>query len=247
MDTRINFMKIFSLFNVQVILIWFFRCASISRNYSGRWVSGLVSEPQFRQSYNAVYSVVQLVSQSVSPGNPWNPENPWYPGNPENQGNPIILGNPEDFGNVINLGILGILDILEIKEILPILEILTSYASYASYASYPNIQIAKCWSFPHSAWRLVKCARLSVFRVEVLLLSKRIFRGFELVSAGLIYDEQLKSAERVNDQRHLTNLRLFDWRIPALVKYLKEGVRQMLTINDDKGVGGCEIFQNWLT
>ena len=108
----------------------------------------------------------------------------------------------------------------------------------------PNLDF---FCIPHSAWRLVKCARLSVFRVEVLLLSKRIFRGFELVSAGLIYDERLKSAKRVNDQRHLTNLRLFDWRIPALVKYLKEGVRQMLTINDDKGVGGCEIFQNWLT
>ena len=79
----------------------------------------------------------------------------------------------------------------------------------------------------------------SLFNVQMILIW--------FFPAGLIYDERLKSAERVNDQRHLTNLRLFDWRIPALVKYLKEGVRQMLTINDDKGAGVCEISQIWLT
>ena len=47
-----------------------------------------------------------------------------------------------------------------------------------------NMQIAKCWSFLHSAFRMEisQCTNFSVFRVEVFPLSKRIFRGFELVS-----------------------------------------------------------------
>ena len=46
-----------------------------------------------------------------------------------------------------------------------------------------NMQIAKCWSFLHSAFRMEirQCTNFSVLRVEVLQLSKRIFEGFELV------------------------------------------------------------------
>ena len=44
--------------------------ASLETTQVGESVSESVSEPQFRQSHNAAYSVVQLVSQSVSPGNP---------------------------------------------------------------------------------------------------------------------------------------------------------------------------------
>ena len=58
----------------------------------------------------------------------------------------------------------------------------------------PNLDF---FCIPHSAWRLVKCARLSVFRVEVLLLSKRIFRGFELVSRNFFSATQKKCSKNV--------------------------------------------------
>ena len=35
--------------------------------------------------------------------------------------------------------------------------------------------------------------------------------------ADRIYRERLNAAERVNGIRHLINLRLFNWRVPALV------------------------------
>ena len=66
--------------------------------------------------------------------------------------------------------------------------------------------------------------------------------------AGPIYDERLNSAERVNDKRHPINLRLFDWRIPALVKIPKGGGQANAdNQNDGKGAGVCEISQIWLT
>ena len=74
----------------------------------------------------------------------------------------------------------------------------------------------------------------SLFNVQMILIW--------FFPAGLIYDERFKPAERVNDQRHSINLRLFDWRIPALVKYLKEGVRQMLTIKMTGRGRGCVRF-----
>ena len=80
----------------------------------------------------------------------------------------------------------------------------------------------------------------TLFNVQMILIW--------VFPAGPIYDERLNSAERVNDKRHPINLRLFDWRIPALVKIPKGGGQANAdNQNDGKGAGVCEISQIWLT
>ena len=61
------------------------------------------------------------------------------------------------------------------------------------------MQIAKCWSFLHSAFRMEKrqCTNLSVLRVEVLQLSKRIFKVSSLFVLD-IYCQQLGNICQLN-------------------------------------------------